>query len=232
MTEPFHEQEKSLLEELILLLHEIQKAQIRVVVIGAYAVKTHVTRHRPTQDIDLLAPRDQEDLILNVVKNLGYSVYPSDLMYVARKPLSGGGECRVDIMVGQVVNKHHAISYGGALNEQSIQTRVLLLGGKTLLVVVPSLEDLLLMKLISLRPEDKVDVMSIILEGFHDFDLNAYKNKAIAANIEGHIRAQIRNLALELNEGYLDELWMQYYASRLLTADKEKIKGALKKLEL
>lgn len=224
-------QQEVLGSELEHILQIATQRDIQVVVIGFHAVSVYTARMRATADIDLLVPVDAEDTILSILQDEGYQIQESGLMYIALKR-EEEVECRIDVMSGQVVNESPPCAYPLSAEIGSLQRRELRLGRRTIEVTVPSVEGLLVMKLLSFRDQDIVDLLSLLSDRLNELDIRSYRRKAMEEDNDRRIQGNIIELASRLEEGSLDGLWQQYYAKGLLQRQKTDLKRALKKLEM
>jgi len=141
---------------LIDLLQWFKNSSGEFLIIGGIAVSL-LTRPRTTQDIDVLSLQDdsQWQVFLKKGHRFGFEARIKDALDFARKN-------RVLLLRHIKSGVNIDISFGFLPFEQeSIQRKVVHKIG-TLLIPLPTPEDLIIMKMIAHRPQDMIDVKTIV----------------------------------------------------------------------
>ncbi len=228
------EEEEQTFHDFILFIERCRGEGIEPIILGAYAVKIYARRDRPTLDIDMWLEHNAIEYAKAVLEELGYEIESDEPMFRAVKATEGR-EFAIHIIRGEPKSETHLVGIILSTDRRPFRKAALItLEGKQLSVRVPSLEALLLMKLMSLgldREQDIVDVINLLLERFEDLDLRSFRATAFEIKFNWDIRSQITKLAQWLDHGDLDRIWEDYQQRKFLKREKERIKTALRELE-
>ena len=95
--------------------------------------------------------------------------------------------------------------------------------------VIP-LEDLLILKLMTLRELDTVDTIALLLENPKQANIASYRRKVVTAELTQHINARIEAISQLLKSGQANEVWNKYMGTDLSSREMGTALTALKKL--
>ena len=95
--------------------------------------------------------------------------------------------------------------------------------------VIP-LEDLLILKLMTLRELDTIDTIALLLENPEQINIASYRRKVVTAELTQHINARIEAISQLLKSGQAHEIWKKYMGTDLSSREIGIALTALKKL--
>ena len=95
--------------------------------------------------------------------------------------------------------------------------------------VIP-LEDLLILKLMTLRELDTIDTIALLLENPKQVNIASYRRKVVTAELTQHINARIEAISQLLKSGQANEVWKKYMGTDLSSREMGTALTALKKL--
>jgi len=226
--------ERRSLEDLRSILEAARKVGIRLVIIGGYAVAAYTHGYRYTKDIDLVADRPTVGRLIGLLKSLGYAVRDTEFGIAGSKTLNGefidlhisagriydlstGKEYPVDVSL--FTNAEHLVVSGHISKTTSLKAAVV------------ELETLIILKMMPVgRSKDAVDLLSLLRDRRKDIDPESLSRRARTAGLTVHLLERIRDYAMRLKDGELDQIWFDTTGSRFPYAEKREITKLLSKL--
>ena len=231
------ELEQELLRNLAQIITRSEELECHPLLIGGYAVRAYARmRKRFTEDLDLVISRHDQGNFIAALKALGYEYRPETAFggIKATKPVAGRS-LELHISIDKVWDISSDKTY--PLPEDtfaSVQLRPVepySEGSETIVQapVIP-LEDLLILKLMTLRELDTVDTIALLLENPKQINIASYRRKVVTAELTQHINARIEAISQLLRSGQADEVWKKYMGTGLSPKEIETALAALKKL--
>lgn len=150
-------------EELFKLIAEYIEQDSMCIAIGGTAMMFSQYK-TTTKDIDLVFKTTKErDLFIKAIKQVGYTqralgdVYNQKRKEYAEKPvLYSRGDERFDLFV------KHVFGYEISFDQKTISQRIDFLGKHEITILIPSIEELILLKAITGREKDYEDIETIL----------------------------------------------------------------------
>lgn len=231
------ELERELLRNLAQIIGRSQELECRPLLIGGYAVRAYARmRKRFTEDLDFVISRHDQGNFIAVLKALGYEYRPETAFggLKATKPMAGRS-LELHISVDKVWDISSDQTY--PLPEDTFDSGQLRVvesySGEmeaTVQVPVIPLEDLLILKLMTLRELDTVDTIALLLENSEQVHIASYRGKVVIAKLTQHINARIEVISQLLKSGQANEVWKKYMGTDLSSGEIRTALTALKKL--
>lgn len=92
------------------------------------------------------------------------------------------------------------------------------------------LEDLLILKLMTLRELVTSDTIALLLENPEQINIASYRRKVVTVELTQHINARIEAISQLLKSGQANEVWKKYMGTGLSSREIETALTTLKKL--
>lgn len=228
------EVERKSLEDLEAVLKEARKQDIKLVIIGGYAVAAYTRGYRYTKDIDLVADKPTLGKLKGLLKGLGYSIRDTEFGIAGKKKLNGG-VIDLHMSVGRIYDistrKEYPVNSSLFTNAKRMTVRGYASKNKSLKADVVELETLLVLKTMPVhRDKDAADLLSLLRDRRDDIDLEALAQRVKNAGLTAHLLDRIRDYARRLREDELDEVWFDMTATRLPYTEKREIGKFFSKL--
>ncbi len=231
------ELEQELLRNLAQIIARSEELECHPLLIGGYAVRAYTKkRKRFTEDLDLVISRHDQGNFIATLKALGYEYRPETAFggIKATKPVAGQS-LELHISVDKVWDISSDKTY--PLPEDifvSRQLRPIEPYSERLKTIVRApvipLEDLLILKLMTLRELDTIDTIALLLENPEQVNIASYRRKVVTAELTQHINARIEAISQLLKSGQASEVWKRYMSTDLSSREIETAMTALKKL--
>lgn len=191
-----------LLKELKAIIEESVKRGINVVVIGAFCVKAYDCLLRKSHDLDLAIAGDEFAPLAQLLKDLGFFVHPRNIWATAEKQI-GETLVAVHIAVDEILDLNSQNSFPIRDEKKAfIKSNQVGFGIPAL-----SLSGLLITKLIALRENDIVDVVSILTNKFDALSSQELHLKAEGSNNLLPIRRRLIELRELIESDEIDAIW-------------------------
>jgi hypothetical protein len=194
--------EEHLLHELGKILEACDRRDVTVFVIGAFSVRAYGSLLRRTLDLDLAVRREDWPALAEVLKTQGYSLESVGIWATARK---GEGEdaLEIHIALGDVTDVHSALSYPVSVEPGTRQP----VPDLSITLPVFTLEGLLITKLIALRDNDVVDIVTLLAQHADRLAAGRFWERAVAAGLEDALENRLDELDEMLESGEVEVIW-------------------------
>lgn len=230
--------ERELLRNLTQLLERSQELGCHPLLIGGYAVRAYVpVRKRFTEYLDLAISRYDQGKLIAALKALGYEYHPETAFggikatkQIAERSLEL--HVSVDKVWDISSDKTYPLSEDTFASGELRPIKPYSEGPEGLVVqalVIP-FEDLLILKLMTLRELDIVDTIAFLLDNPEGGKASLYRRKVVTAGLTQHINARIEAISELLKSGQVKEAWKKYMDTDLTTDEIKVALVALKKL--
>ncbi len=189
--------------ELVALVEAAGERGIPLVVIGAFAVRAYLVApdRRETRDMDFVVAEPNLAALRTLLEGRGYRVYEARPWWHAER---GAGSDRrvIDVGVGAVVDMTTFDRYELDPTEA---TAIAEPGARAL--PVPSLEDVLAMKLLAHRDKDILDVAALLRDAGSRLDIARFVRRVEDRDAEIPIRRGYLAVVASAESGDLARLW-------------------------
>lgn len=185
------------------IVTDAQNVGVPIVTLGAFAVRAYM-RHpdqRKTNDLDLFTHSASFPALQKILVAHGFRVFPSGPWW--RGEAAGPPRLVVDVAVDAVVDLRSFDRY--AVDVRAARERNE--GGAPL--PVPSLEDLLALKLLAARDKDILDVAALMMDRGSEIDAAAFLRRIEEQDLEIPIRRGCLHVISAQTSGELARLWKQ-----------------------
>ena len=231
------ELEQELLRNLTQIIARSEELECHPLLIGGYAVRAYARmRKRFTEDLDLVISRHDQGNFITTLKALGYEYRPETAFggIKATKPVAERF-LELHISIDKVwdisSDKTYPLSEDTFASGQLRPIEPYSEGLETIVQApVISLEDLLILKLMTLRELDTIDTIALLLENPEQVNIASYRRKVVTAELTQHINARIETISQLLKSGQANEVWKKYMGTDLSRKETETVLTALKKL--
>lgn len=231
------ELEQELLRTLAQIIARSKELECHPLLIGGYAVRAYARmRKRFTEDLDWVISRHDQGNFIAALKALGYEYRPETAFggIKATKPVAGRSlELHIsidkvwDISSDKTYPLPEDIFAAGQLRPIEPYSE----RSETIVQVpVIPLEDLLILKLMTLRELDTIDTIALLLENPKQVNIASYRRKVVTAELTQHINARIEAISQLLKSGQANEVWKKYMGTDLSSREMGTALTALKKL--
>lgn len=228
------ELEQELLKNLAQIVARSEELECHPLLIGGYAVRAYARmRKRFTEDLDLVISRHDQSNLIAALKALGYEYRPETALggIKASKPMAGRS-LELHISVDKVWDISSDKTY--SLPEDIFASGQLKpiepFSGEIVQAPVIPLEDLLILKLMTLRELDTTDAIALLLENPKQVHIVSYRRKVVTAELTQHINTRIEAISQLLKSGQANEFWKKYMGDDLSHKEVEIVLTALKEL--
>lgn len=222
------------LTDLKRILQEIEKWNLRLVVIGGYAVRAYTKGYRYTKDIDLVAEKKETGMLISLLKSLGYSIKETRFGLSGSKKLDSGF-IDLHISLDEVWDMSTNKRYSEILKDSKIKeisgfsddARKIKAKG-----FVASLEDLLILKLMTQgRERDIVDIISLLIDKYDNLDLKKFSLKCSGQELSRHIKEHVLKIIALIRTHELSKIWFRVTGQRLMRKTETELIKKLKEME-
>jgi hypothetical protein len=205
---------------------EASKWEIKLVLIGGYAVRAYTIGYRYTKDMDFIAKGDVWKL-KGFLNSLGYEAAEKRDILTGRKKIDGG-YIDLHISIGEVFDISTGKSY--PLTDEILNSaRLLSISGYheegrkiSVKASVVALEDLLIMKLMTkTREKDRVDIISLIIDQWKNLDLEKLSKCCAAAGLSRHISDSAFELAGIIRKGTFRKIWLDFTGRKMTMKEEQ-----------
>jgi len=197
------ELERISLQDLKKLVEEAKKWDLKLVLIGGYAVRAYTKPRRFTKDLDFVTNREGLGQMKGFLHYMNYEYKSGEFWLSGSKKLN---ETWIDLHMS--VDKVHDITTGYDYpvtpdffkNSQKRKITAYFEENShmSLQAQISSIEDLLIMKLIPLRDKDLVDIIALILDSYDQMNPLRLYQSIHEANLRSHINSRLTTLFLQI----------------------------------
>jgi len=223
------------LRDLRRIVEEAERWDIKIALIGGYAVQAYTRGYRFTKDIDLVTTRESEGRLRALLRSLNYKPRETEFGLAGSKHVNGDS-IDLHISIGRILDISTGHSFP-VTDELFKETNNLPVHGyykdpSQLEVEAPivSLETLLTLKLMPVgRDKDAIDVMALLTDTSEKIEIEKFANICKTSNLTEHITTRIRKYAEKIRTGQMEKIWLNTTGLRLPYAMKRKIMQLLRK---
>jgi len=227
--------EDRLTEALAEVVRKCDEWQVDLLLIGAFAVRAYAERRRLTTDLDFVAPRSAQDNLAALFQLLGYE-YSSRTRFGGVQAIKYLDEAKIQVDVA--IDAIHDQNTGNVYSipdesfRQKVKVKIVPLeGGPGVEAYTLPLADLLVSKLITSRPQDAADAITIALTGLSPDTIADFKRKARNAQLTEHINARLGEI-VSLSDRALQNLMGGYTGGRLTGQEISALRHRLRELRI
>lgn len=207
------ELERKSLQDLKKLVEEAEKWDLKLVLIGGYAVRAYTKPRRFTKDIDFVTIREGLGQMKGFLQYMNYEYKSGEFWLSGSKKLN---ETWIDLHMS--IDKVHDITTGYDYpitpnffqNSQKRKITAYFDENSYLSIQAQAcpIEDLLIMKLIPLRDKDLIDVLALILDSYDQINPSTLYQNIHEANLHSHINSRLTTLFLQIKrKERLNQTW-------------------------
>lgn len=215
------------LKDLERISHEAKNFGIGLIVIGGYAVRayTELRSWRFTKDVDFITTRKDLTTLRGVFELLKYGFTQAEFGVKGGKKINHESielHISVDKVIDWSTNLEYRLPKDIFSNAQEVSIKPYFEENNQLKtsVIVASIEDILIMKLMTERPRDHFDAIALILDSYEKLDAKRFWANTKQSDIDQHIRKRLNSLLAELKKGLVKKLWKEF-AGRVLIREQE-----------
>lgn len=216
---------------------EAEKFHIDLILIGGNAVRAYTEPRswRFTKDLDFITISQHLNSLHSMFSALGYSLERTHYGVSGRKRVTGKYSIELHISVDKVIDWSTGETY--TLPEdifrlsKQVHVKGSIEGNRETQVSArcAPIEDMLIMKLLTERQRDHFDSTAIILDSFHELDLNRFK-RICQENQQTIIRERIRSLLIDNRKGVIANLWRENTGLTLTATRQNELRKRLNTL--
>jgi len=232
------ELERKSLEDLKKLVEQAQEWDLKLVLIGGYAVRAYTKPRRFTKDLDFVTIRKGLGQMKGFLHYMNYEYKSGELWLSGSKRLD---ETWIDLHMS--IDSVHDITTGYDYpitpdffqNSQKRKITAYFEENSHMLIKaqICPIEDLLIMKLIPLRDKDLVDVIALILDSYDQINPSRFCQNIDEANLRAHINSRLTALFLQIKrKERINRSWRSITGTEYRISHNESIslKRRIKKL--
>lgn len=224
------------LSDLKRILKETERWNLKLSVIGGYAVRAYTRGYRYTKDIDLIAEKREKGRLIALLKSLGYGIKETQFGLSGSKN-TDIGFIDLHIAINEVWDISTDKKYDGIeiLKDSNIKE----VSGYSddarkikINVPVASVEDLLILKLMTKgRERDIVDVISLLIDRYDYLDLRKFSLKCLKHDLDKHIKNRIFRIIALIRTHELSRVWFGITGQKLMRKTESELINKLKGME-
>lgn len=207
---------------------ETEKWEIKLVLIGGYAVRAYTSGYRFTKDMDFIAKGDVWKL-KGFLRSLGYEAEEKKDILAGRKKIDGG-YVDLHISIGEVFDISSGKSYP-LTNDIFNSAKNLEISGYheegrkiTVKASVVALEDLMIMKLMTRnRGKDLVDIISLLFDQWKNLDLEKLSQNCASSGLSRHISDSALDLVGKIRKGTFRKTWLDFTGKKMTQKEEQQI---------
>jgi hypothetical protein len=211
-------------QELLAIVEDARRRGFRLVALGAFAVRAYLKapHGRLTHDIDLLVARSDLESLRTALEERGYRVYDTGTWWRGERPTQKGRYV-IDIAVDEVVD---AAAFDTYPLDPGDAVEIAEPGAAA--IPVPSLEDILALKLLAHRDKDVLDLIALLRDAGERVRRDAFLDRVEHRDLEIPIRRGYLAVSALVQTGELLALWRARHGEDL---DPELLRRAMEHLE-
>jgi len=232
------ELERTSLEDLKKLVEEAKQWNLKLVLIGGYAVRAYTKPRRFTKDLDFVTIREGLGQMKGFLHHMNYEYKSGEFWLSGSKKLK---ETWIDLHMS--IDKVHDITTGYDYpitpnffkNSQKRKITAYFEENSylSLQAQISSIEDLLIMKLIPLRDKDLIDVIALVLDSYGQINPSRLTQSIHEANLRSHINSRLTTLFLQTKrKERINQTWRNITGTeyRISHSEITSLKKRIKKL--
>lgn len=225
------------LKDLERIDHEARNFGIGLIVIGGYAVRAYTEPRswRFTKDIDFITTRKDLTALRGVFELLKYGFNQAEFGVKGSKKINRES-IELHISVDKVIDwstgleyklpediftKAHKMNIKPYFEENSQVKRS---------VMVASIEDVLVMKLMTERTTDHFDAIAIILDSYEKMDAKRFWVNSKQSDLDQHIRKRLNSFLADIKKGLVKKLWNEFTGRQFIREQEITLKERMNKL--
>ena len=230
MTE-FEELEKVSLEDLGTIIERAKGWKVKVILIGGYAARAYQKESRRlTKDIDIITPYEDLTRFTGLLQSLGYRCRKGSFGELKGEKKINGDSIKIDIIAKEIHDSTTGIHYQLS-NETFGNVRVKTIypffeRNKEIIAQVIDPEELLVLKIMTMRGSDHFDALSILSES--ELNIKKFIEICDRAKVRRHIRKQVEGLIGDIKKGIVREVWEKTSGIKLSFKKEMRLKTSLK----
>jgi predicted nucleotidyltransferase component of viral defense system len=225
------------LKDLKRIYEEAKKFGLNLILIGGYAVRafTNERSWRVTKDIDFIATRKDLPALRGVFNLLKYSFEKTEYGVKSSKKVNKES-IELHISVDKVIDWSTGLEY---LLPKDIFKRAVEAHIKPYFeenkeievsVKVASMEDVLIMKLMTDRTRDQFDAVTIIMNSFEKLNMKRFWENSEQSHLDQHIRKRLNSLLVDVKKGIIKRLWEEFTGRNFVREQEVTLKDRINKL--
>jgi len=197
-----------------------------VFVIGAFSVRAYGSLLRRTLDLDLAVRRKDWSALAEVLRGQDYDLESVGIWTTARKE-EDEEAIEIHIALGNVTDVHSALSYPVSVEPGARQPMPEL--GSALPVF--TLEGLLITKLIALRDNDVVDIVTLLVQHSDHLAVGRFWDRASDAGLGEDLMGRLDQLGEMLESGEVGVIWWDRLGLMLDEGERQSALKAVRYLQ-
>jgi len=229
--------EAASLNDLLKIESEAKRFGIDLVIMGGYAARAYTTQRswRFTKDMDFITTRKDLTALHGIFKLLGYSFEKTEFGVKGRKKINRDF-IKLDIAVDKVIDWSTGKEYPlpadvfKKSNKADIVASYEENEGLSIKIRVAPIEDVVIMKLMTERPRDRFDAITIIIDSFDKMDLPRFAKICKESGLNEHIRARLESVLAETKRGLTKKLWKEFTGREFIREQEVALKSRANKL--
>lgn len=232
------ELERVSLEDLKKLVKVAKEWELKLALIGGYAVRAYTKPRRFTKDLDFVTIREGLGQMKGFLHYMNYEYKSGEFWLSVSKKLN---ETWIDLHMS--IDKVHDITTGYDYPItpnffQNSQKRKITAYFEenahiSLQAKICPIEDLLIMKLIPLRDKDLIDTIALILDSYDQINPSRLYQNIHEANLRAHINSRLTTLFLQIKrKERINQTWRNITGTeyRISHGEITSLKKRIKKL--
>jgi len=205
------------LRDLVQINREAKRFKIDLILIGGYAVRayTNTRSWRFTKDMDFVTTRKDLGALRGVFELLGYGFEKTEYGVKGSKKINKAS-IELHISVDKVIDWSTGLEYKlpedvfTKANEMNVKASLDENKDLEVGVRVASVEDVVVMKLMTERSRDRFDAIAVILDSFEKLDVSRFKEICKQNDLYQHIRKRLDSVMADIKRGLTKKLWREY----------------------
>lgn len=214
------------LNDLEKIIMEAKKWELKLALIGGYAVRAYTAGYRYTKDMDFIAKGDIWK-IKSFLNSLGYETVKKKNILAGRKKIDGG-YVDLHISINEVFDISSGKSYPLTDDIFNSAKNLVISGyheeGRKITVKAPvvTLEDLIIMKLMTKnREKDWIDVVSLLFDQWKNLDFEKLSQRCTKIGLSRHISDSALGLAGKIRKGIFRKIWLDFTGKRMTQKEEQ-----------
>lgn len=220
------------LKDLKAILDTAKRWNVKLLVIGGWAVNAYIGTYRYTKDIDLVMKTANMGSLKALLKQHGYDVADMKI-YIAGKKERVDVKIKIHISIGDIIDTSRGFALKYSIGENAYCNAPLFpirsyhpqCRENELYAPIIPINNLFITKLLPVGRElDVVDFVSLILNRREELDLDFIAKEIVKNNLTEAIKSRIEETANDVKSGELEGLWMVHTGQRMSGKDRNEIR--------